>query len=51
LRRNTFVEVAAGAVIIVIVAILGVSPPGHLELKTLCNLGSIIPIDGYAQAT
>jgi len=31
LRRNTFVEVAAGAVIIAIVAILGVSPPGQLE--------------------
>jgi copper resistance protein D len=30
LRRNTFVEVAAGAVIIAIVAVLGVSPPGQL---------------------
>lgn len=30
LRRNTFVEVAAGAIIIAIVAVLGVSPPGQL---------------------
>ena len=30
LRRNTFVEVAVGAIIIAIVAVLGVSPPGQL---------------------
>jgi copper resistance protein D len=30
LRRNTLVEVAAGALIIAIVAALGVSPPGHM---------------------
>jgi len=30
LRRNTLVEVAAGALIIAIVAVLGVSPPGHM---------------------
>jgi putative copper resistance protein D len=31
LRRNVAVEIAAGAVIIGIVAVLGVTPPGHLE--------------------
>ena len=30
LRRNTFIEIAAGAAIIAIVAVLGVSPPGEL---------------------
>ena len=30
LRRNTFAEVAAGAVIIAIVAVLGVNPPGQI---------------------
>jgi copper resistance protein D len=31
LRRNTIIEVIIGAVIIAIVAALGVTPPGHLE--------------------
>jgi copper resistance protein D len=30
LRRNIFIEVAAGAIIVAIVAVLGVSPPGQL---------------------
>jgi copper resistance protein D len=30
LRRNTLVEVAAGAIIIAIVTVPGVSPPGHM---------------------
>jgi copper resistance protein D len=31
LRRNVAVEIAAGAIVIAIVAVLGVTPPGHLE--------------------
>jgi copper resistance protein D len=31
LRRTVAVEIAAGAIVIVIVAALGVTPPGHLE--------------------
>jgi putative copper resistance protein D len=31
LRRNTLLEVAIGAIVIAIVAVLGVTPPGYLE--------------------